>query len=564
MWAAAAAAAAATAAALPLFSAAAAATAAAAAPPPRSAAAAAAAAAAALPPLSAAAAAAPPLAATFTIHAAAEAQVILGLGFEIQSDSIGSGNHGLPDSNTSVPWSLTPPERARFAADMLAGFRYCRLATGLYFRGLTPDGKNFVERWPGQAAAMADMAAASGIEGFAVEAWSPPPVWKDTQAFIGGSLASLAPAFLADFAAAAVTDVAYLNAQSLPVVWWGLQNEPPVGCSGGCIYSCCCYNASAYTAAFNATAAAVRAAHPDVVIHASSWSGQKYAPQISADPAILALVDAWTWHCVGCTSDDQLPAGAAGFLEDASGRPVFNNEFEYLSEQTSPWRCINTAQSIMNWMAFINSPIWYWLHALKPIGNAEAAGYALGFFNPPVNSSTDPSAPPPGAWDYQPDNWPAVAGFTRYMPWDSPRVNVSEATVDPDVRVLAYRFDPAKARWRAPGGAPPAAPRRGATAAALRGGDAPLRAAATKLAFVLTNRLNATVVNATVALDGLGAAWRPAGAPALPTFTGHLYAPGNVTDAPLGTATATAGGPGGLPFVTVTLAPLSINFWVED
>jgi hypothetical protein len=105
----------------------------------------------------------------YVINTAALAQTLWGVGFEIQSDSIGSGNHGLPTSNASVPWDLVPTERARFAADVLAGFRYCRLGLGLYFRGTTPDGLNIVERWPGQAAAIADMARAAGIEGFAVE-----------------------------------------------------------------------------------------------------------------------------------------------------------------------------------------------------------------------------------------------------------------------------------------------------------------------------------------------------------------------------------------------------------
>jgi MFS family permease len=100
-----------------------------------------------------AAAAAPP--ALFTLNASATAQVILGLGFEIQSASIGSGNHGLPNATTSVPWDLVPAERSRFYSDMLQGFRLCRLALGLYFRGLTPDRAHMVERWPGQAAALA-------------------------------------------------------------------------------------------------------------------------------------------------------------------------------------------------------------------------------------------------------------------------------------------------------------------------------------------------------------------------------------------------------------------------
>lgn len=65
-----------------------------------------------------------------------------------------------------------------------------------------------------------------GIEGFAVEYWSPPPAWKDNQQYIGGTLAGFNASFLADFAAARVVDLHYLAANGLNVTWWGLQNEP--------------------------------------------------------------------------------------------------------------------------------------------------------------------------------------------------------------------------------------------------------------------------------------------------------------------------------------------------
>src|ERR1700761_6314689 len=55
-------------------------------------------------------------------------QVIRGLGFEIQSDSIASGNAGMPEEVIAVPHDLTPTEKVRFAKEMLHGFRYARLA----------------------------------------------------------------------------------------------------------------------------------------------------------------------------------------------------------------------------------------------------------------------------------------------------------------------------------------------------------------------------------------------------------------------------------------------------
>jgi hypothetical protein len=115
----------------------------------------------------------------YTLDVNAKAQVILGIGYEIQSDSIGSGNEGLPDYlNTSVPYDLLPSEKKRFFSEMLTGFRFCRLALGLYFRGTTSDGLNIIERFEGQADGLAEMAQESGIEGFEVEYWSPPPGWK--------------------------------------------------------------------------------------------------------------------------------------------------------------------------------------------------------------------------------------------------------------------------------------------------------------------------------------------------------------------------------------------------
>lgn len=491
----------------------------------------------------------------FTVEGAQEAQTILGLGFEIQSDSIGSGNHGMPNETTSVPWDLTPSERTRFYESMLTGFRYCRLALGLYFRGLTPDNRSIIERWPGQADALADMATRSGLEGFEVEYWSPAPGWKSTGSFIDGSLTGFDPATLDAFSKSVVGDALYLEEKGLTVTWWGLQNEPPVG-PNGCIYSCAGYNSTEYYLAQKATASAIRAALPHTAIHASSWSGQHYSPELATDPEALANIDAWTFHRVGADSNDQLD-NEAFFLSGTAGKPVFNNEFEYLGGGTTPARMLNTAQSIMNWLAIENAPSWYWLHALKPLGNSESKGYGLGYWNPAINGSTKPSDPPPGHWEYNPYNWNAVAGFVRYMPWDSVRLNVTEDERRPDVRVLAYRFDPARAQWLAgPAGEKDEGARRaGATLATLRD-DSAARAAATKLAVVLSNRLNVSVSITVQLADNPGSA-------ALPTLSGHLYAP-NVTDGALGSVVPTRNATTGVPYFVASLEPLQVQFWVEE
>lgn len=84
---------------------------------------------------------------TVDIHTDQYKQTVWGIGFEIQSDAIGSGNTGLPEERHAVPHDLTPSERERFAKEMLDGFRYCRLAGGLYWRGLDAEKKYLMPRW---------------------------------------------------------------------------------------------------------------------------------------------------------------------------------------------------------------------------------------------------------------------------------------------------------------------------------------------------------------------------------------------------------------------------------
>ena len=153
-------------------------------------------------------------------------QTILGLGVEIQSDSIGSGNLGLPDKVSAIPHDLTASERTRFYSELLKGFRYVRLAMGLYIRGLTSDNKNIVERYPNQMVDLRQMIQESGIEGASVEYWSPAPYWKSTNSLIGGSLKQFDDGFLSTFGDAVVRDLDYLTDNGIPISMFSLQNEP--------------------------------------------------------------------------------------------------------------------------------------------------------------------------------------------------------------------------------------------------------------------------------------------------------------------------------------------------
>lgn len=206
-------------------------------------------------------------------------------------------------------------------------------------------------------------------------------------------------------------------------------------------YSTCAYDGDQYYKAIKAVAPRIRDAFPKVLIHADSWGGQSSAGStlIRRDPALLKLVDAWTWHRIGADSNEQIQK-AALFNEAAEGKQVFNNEYEYLEGPASDRRFVNTAQSIMNWFAFENSSTWFWLHALKPTYNAEASGYALGFWRPVDDK--DMSRLPAiqhGHWDYNRQNWHSLAGFLKYLPWDSVRLPVDEDQVRMDNRILAWK-----------------------------------------------------------------------------------------------------------------------------
>jgi hypothetical protein len=276
------------------------------------------------------------------------------------------------------------------------------------------------------------------LDGFAVEYWSPTPYWKSNGQYAGGRLKQFDPDFLSQFASALVEDVRYLERHGLRVVQWGLQNEPPVDHDK---YSTCAYDGDQYYQAIKVVAPRIRQAFPNVLIHADSWGGQSTAGSalIRRDPELLKLVDAWTWHRIGADSNEQIQK-AALFNEAAEGKQVFNNEYEYLEGPASDRRFVNTAQSIMNWFVFENSSTWFWLHALKPTYNAEASGYALGFWRP--GDDKDRSRLPgiePGHWDYNRQNWHSLAGFLKYLPWDSVRLPVDEDQVRMDNRILAWK-----------------------------------------------------------------------------------------------------------------------------
>lgn len=389
----------------------------------------------------------------YTIRADQPRQVIKGLGLMIHNDSVASGNTGMPDAVISVPHDLTPEERTRFYHQLLHGFRYVRLGLGVHLRGTDADQKHIIERYPGQMDDLRTMQDESGIEGFDVEYWSPAPFWKQNKTFYGGTIAGNDPAFLNAFSDAMIEDLRYLQAHGLHIAMWGMQNEPDVGRPRKATgphddaakqhYGTCYYSPEDYAVALRFAAPKVRALLPNVEIHAPSRDGPAgpYAAEIRKDPALEKYIDAWTWHQIGHDSNDQIDKRAE-YLKGADGKPVYQNEFEY-----QPWDhptfnsfFMNTGQSVMNWLVFEDSPTWFWLHALRPVTNIEAKGYGLGFWLP-KGQPKQALAPnlEPGHWVFNAQNWNALAGFVKYMPWDSTRLQVDEDTVRYDQRILVWR-----------------------------------------------------------------------------------------------------------------------------
>lgn len=383
------------------------------------------------------------------------------MGFEIQSDSINSGNRGMPNSFSSVPHDLVPAERNRLADEMLKGFRYCRLAGGLYWRGLDPEQKYLEPRWPEQLTELKALLDRAGVESLSFEYWSPPPFWKANRQYMNSKAHpdntlrcfghdfkndpdyhGDVDRFLADFAEANRRNLQTLRDAGLKVGFFGLQNEPFANTG----YSSCTYSYASYARTFCAVAPVVRQFDPSIKIIADTcYDAPHYIASVLKNPATANLVDLLVVHAVGADSSTVVSNLKRTRELISQPLPLYQNEYEYLDGPTSPARCLNTVQNIINWYQLAQSPTWYWIHCLKPIQNSEASGYSLGFWRPPGDTEPLPPAVSkvgdvaPGHFIWNPYNWYAVAGFLKHMPWNSTVLKVEEAKSDPDMRILAFK-----------------------------------------------------------------------------------------------------------------------------
>ena len=349
-------------------------------------------------------------------------QTIRGIGFEIQSDSIGSGNNGLPEEPIAIPHDLVPAERERLAKEMLAGFRYCRLAGGLYWRGLDPEKKFLKPRWPEQLVELKQLLDTAGVQGLSFEYWSPAPFWKSNRAYQGGMLRCFGKdfandadyhgdvdRFLKDFAQAVVADITTLNKAGLKVSMWGLQNEPSVGHG---VYSTCKYFSSEdYVKTYTAVAEAIRAADPSILLFADTGHNfPNFIGPAMNRPEVGALVDAYAVHTVGGPST-YVSKNHAEITSKLPPRPWFQNEYEYLTGGATRDRCLNTVEHIMNSFQLAENPTWFWIHCLKPLKNAEASGYSLGFWKSLIDKPKDATAEQLRRWP----EGPVITGLSAEL-----------------------------------------------------------------------------------------------------------------------------------------------------
>lgn len=372
-------------------------------------------------------------------------QTIEGIGVELQSDAFGP-NYRNDDPLKGVPYELTVSERRRLSKEVLKGFRYLRLASGLWFRGLTDDEKNIVERYPGQAQDILNLMNDAGMEAISYEYWSVAPYWKSSNHLVSGSIKQFDPDFLDELGDALAKDVQYMLDKGFKIRAWGLQNEAAQPTTNVLNYPHVYYTAENYVSVFKAVVPKIKKVIPEAEIIAETMNGclGKFGSAIRKDPEALELLDTWVYHKTGSNADLMIEK-AELMSKDRCGKPIYTNEYEYFSEQMEAWsdefRMVNIANNVMNWMTFLDAPTWYWLHVLKPINDSNHKGFGLGVYRPVGYSGMQDEygGLQEGHWQIQPVNYNGIAGFAHHLPWDSVRYEVKEPEpTRTDQRIMAW------------------------------------------------------------------------------------------------------------------------------
>jgi hypothetical protein len=443
---------------------------------------------------------------TFTLSPATTFQTMDGLGFELQSDSIEGDAGGIQQSDTaSIPLDLTASERVRLAQTIASvpgggAFDNFRLAMGLYYRGITSDGKNFTERLTGQNAAIKKFISDSGVRGIAYLQWSPAPFYKrvtiNGTTYSGGTTSvpnqtsdpngyntylrnmlqgggldapdktanpTAYAAWMDDFSSHVLADMEYVHTNVGRVVKFSPQNEPATGGTTG-TYPACVWTAqqmydflkvivpkiraSAVLSTYNGQANRV-----DIYMDAQAGQTGIGSALIAADPSLLSQMSGWAWHDIDRLSVDAGWArvnAATRYNLNTSGLPVFSDENEYFDTYLTPgtaqylppaYRFANTVLQPMMWFLYENSTIWYWIHIGKPSTGpaSESQGRSLTVWKPPGSaaSTTFPSLTD-GTFTTVAVNWNAIKPWLRFMPKGSVRVGFSAALPRNDVAGMAW------------------------------------------------------------------------------------------------------------------------------
>ncbi len=421
-----------------------------------------------------------------------------GIGFELQSDSIEGDGGGVQAANlSSLPLDLTAGERTRLATTVASvggnSFTDFRLAMGLYYRGYSADGKNFVERLTGQNAAIAALISTSGVQGVDFLHWSPAPYWKkntisgttyrgSTTTFAdpvadptgyntitrrllqGGSLdhpdKTLDPTgyatWMDDFTNAVLADMEYVHANVGRVVKFSPQNEP---LTSAAYPSCVWTNQDVYDF-LKVIVPKIRASvglstyggSPNTVnIYVGDGVG---ATLIGGDAALLAEIYGWSWHLISETGNDAdyMKVNGAGYVAISAGKAVFSDENEYLDPYVDPsytatyktddWRFANTALMPLTWFVYLNSPSWYWIHIGKPTNGPtyESIGRALTIWRPPGAPASVPyPALGEGEFTTVDVNWNAIKPWVQHMPRGSVRQHCTQSAATTGVGVMVWK-----------------------------------------------------------------------------------------------------------------------------
>jgi len=427
-------------------------------------------------------------------------QTLDGIGAELQCDSIEGDGGGIQEANTKgLPFGLSSGERSRFASEVMsvdgAPITYTRLALGLYFRGVSADGKSFTrERIPGSNATIKAMMDASGSK-FAVGHWSPAPYWKLNGGFNGltesvpdrdgnpsawntylrsglqgGSLNC--PDKVADptgyaawqdeFAASVLATLEYIHQNMGCVALYFPQNEPSISTS----YPSCVWTGTQTYDHLTRMRALIDASsilatyggQPNTVKwYLDAQNGQVGigAGTARGDAALMATNYGWAWHRISQMAEDRNWAhnNVSALTSNLSGYPgrAFCEEYEFFDPYVDPVnvkyiappaRFANIVSNAFRFFVEAAARIHFWIHVGKNSDGPvfERNGRALTTWRPTgVAAPSDYPDLAEGAFTLIKPNAHSNLAMVKHIKAGSVRVSLAPPAYDADIAYLALR-----------------------------------------------------------------------------------------------------------------------------